>query len=64
MAEVQTRQNPEALHDVGLGTEKMVSDNFVNPGIPSTPLVTRDQMTQATIKGSGTEALRACIINK
>lgn len=54
--------NPEALHDVGQSTEKMVSDNFVNPGTPASPLVNRDQMTQATIKGNGADMLKANII--
>lgn len=56
------KQNPEALHDVGQGTEKLVEDKFVNPGTPAAPLVTREQMTQATIKGSGSETLRKGII--
>lgn len=54
--------NPEALHDVGQSKEKMVADGFVNPGTPASPLVTREQMTQATIKGSGSETLRGGII--
>lgn len=54
--------NPEALHDIGQSTEKMVKDNFVNPGIPESPLVTRDQMTQATIKGKSSDTLRTNII--
>lgn len=56
------KQNPEALHDVGQGTEKLVNDAFVNPGTPAEPLVTREQMTQATIKGSGSEVLRKGVI--
>ena len=61
MAGLQTldKGNPEALHDIGQSTQKMVSDNFVNPG---TPLVNRDQMTQATIKGNGADVLKANII--
>ena len=55
-------QNPEALHDVGQDLSKKVKDAFVNPGTPSSPLVTREQMTQATIKGSGTEELRNNLI--
>lgn len=54
--------NPEALHDVGQGKEKMVADNFVNPGTPEAPLVTRDQMASATIKGDGAATLRKGII--
>ena len=54
--------NPEALHDVGQGKEKMVKDEFVNPGTPASPLVTREQMTQATIKGSGAETLKNNLI--
>ena len=55
-------QNPEALHDVGQDKAKMVSDNFVNPGTPASALVNREQMTQATIKGSGTETLKQNLI--
>nr|UWG82430.1 MAG: hypothetical protein [Bacteriophage sp.]DAG98868.1 MAG TPA: hypothetical protein [Herelleviridae sp.] len=64
MAGLQTldKGNPEALHDIGQSTQKMVSDNFVNPGTPSDPLVNRDQMTQATIKGNGADVLKANII--
>lgn len=56
------RNNPEALHDVGQSKEKMVADNFVNPGTPSAPLVSREQMTQATIKGNGGEVMRGNLI--
>lgn len=56
------KSNPEALHDVGQGKEKMVSDNFVNPGTPDAALVNRDQMTQATIKGNGSDVLKKNII--
>lgn len=64
MADIQTlgNQNPEALHDLGQSKEKKVSDNFVNPGTPGSPLVQRDQMTQATIKGNGADVLKANII--
>lgn len=54
--------NPEALHDVGQSKEKKVQDTFVNPGTPAAPLVTREQMTQATIKGNGADVLKANII--
>ena len=54
--------NPEALHDVCQSKEKMVKDTFVNPGTPESPLVTREQMSNATIKGSNTSVLRAGII--
>lgn len=54
--------NPEALHDIGQSKEKMVKDTFVNPGTPDSPLVSREQMTQATIKGSGADVLKANII--
>lgn len=50
--------SPEALHDVGQSKEKKVKDGFVNPGTPEAALVTREQMTQATIKGNGAEVLR------
>lgn len=55
-------ENPEALHDVGQTKEKLVKDNFVNPGTPEKPLVSREQMTQATIKGNGSDILKANII--
>jgi hypothetical protein len=55
-------QNPEALHDIGQDLSKKVKDAFVHPGTPSAPLVTRDQMTSATIKGAGTEELRKNLI--
>lgn len=56
------KRNPEALHDISMSTEKMVQDKFVNPGTPEAPLVTREQIAQATIKGNGSEVLRANII--
>lgn len=56
------RNNPEALHDVGQSKEKMVADNFVNPGTPASPLVSREQMTQATIRGNGSEIMRGNLI--
>lgn len=64
MAGLQTldKGNPEALHDIGQSREKMVADNFVNPGTPEAALVNRDQMTQATIKGNGADVLKANII--
>ena len=54
--------NPEALHDVGQDKSIRVNEKFVNPGTPESPLVSREQMTQATIKGSGTEILKANLI--
>lgn len=64
MAGLQTldKGNPEALHDVGQSMGKMVDDNFVNPGTPAAPLVSREQMTQATIRGNGADVLKANII--
>lgn len=59
---MNNNQNPESLHDVGQGKEKLVADTFVNPGTPASPLVTREQMTQATIKGSGAEMLKGNLI--
>lgn len=59
---MQNNGNPEALHDVGQGKEKQVSDKFVNPGTPDAALVSRENMTSATIKGSGNETLRKGII--
>ena len=55
-------QNPEALHDIANKTSKLVKDNFDNSGIPEAPLVTREQMTQATIKGDGSKMLKESII--
>lgn len=55
-------ENPEALHDVGQSKQKLVSDGFVNPGTPAAALVSRDQMTQATIRGNGADILKANII--
>lgn len=52
-------QNPEALHDVGQDLAQKVSPKFVNPGTPDAPLVTLDQMTQATIKGNGSEIVKS-----
>lgn len=64
MAGLQTldKGNPEALHDIGQGKEKMVGDKFVNPGTPASPLVSREQMTQATIRGNGANILKANLI--
>ena len=39
-----------------------VSEKFVNPGTPDAPLVNREQMTQATIKGNGADILKANLI--
>lgn len=58
----QGNQNPEALHDVGQSLEKQVGDGFVNPGTPASPLVSREQMTQAAVKGAANETLRKSII--
>ena len=55
-------QNPEALHDIAQSKEKKVKDTFVNPGTPTEPLVTREQMTQATIKGAASQTMRDNII--
>ena len=54
--------NPEALHDIGQSTQQQVKPAFVNPGTPASPLVTPEQMTQATIKGNSSEILRANLI--
>jgi hypothetical protein len=56
------KTNPEALHDIGQDKSVKVGAEFVNPGTPSAPLVSREQMTQATIKGNGTEILKANMI--
>lgn len=56
------KQNPEDLHDIASTTKKLVQDTFVNEGIPEEPLVTREQMTQATVKGDGSKKLSDNII--
>ena len=58
----QENQNPEALHDVGQDKAQKVGPNFVNPGTPETPLATREQMTQATIRGNGSEIVKSNLI--
>lgn len=55
-------QNPEALHDVGQDKGQKVSEKFVNPGTPESPLVSRENMTQATVRGNGQEILRSNLI--
>ncbi|WAX08799.1 hypothetical protein BS162P1_00020 [Bacteroides phage BS162P1] len=64
MAGLQTLdpKNPEALHDIGQNKGMQVSEKFVNPGTPDAPLVNREQMTQATIKGNGADILKANLI--
>ena len=64
MAGLQTldKGNPEALHDIGQSKAPMVGEKFVNPGTPDAPLVNREQMTQATIKGNGADILKANLI--
>ena len=54
--------NPEALHDIGQAKDMQTQPAFVNPGTPESALVSREQMTQATIKGSASESLRANLI--
>lgn len=54
--------NPEALHDIGQAKGMQTNPAFVNPGTPESALVSREQMTQATIKGNGGEILRANLI--
>ena len=56
------KRNPESLHDLAHSTEVKVGPNFVNPGTPEAPLVTREQMTQATIKGGGADVLKKKLI--
>lgn len=53
--------NPEELHDISQDTSKAVSDNFVNPGTPASPIVKREEMSKATLSG-GTEQLRKKLI--
>lgn len=56
------KTNPEALHDVAQDKSVKVGEKFVNPGTPESALVSREQMTQATIKGNGGEVLRTNLI--
>ena len=58
MAGLQTldKGNPEALHDIGQSKAPMVGEKFVNPGTPE------DQLTQAKIRGNGSEVMRTNII--
>ena len=56
------KQNPEALHDIGQDKAVKVGANFVNPGTPDAALVSREQMTQATLRGNGAEILKANLI--
>lgn len=55
-------KNPEALHDIGQNKGMQVGEEFVNPGTPSAPLVSREQMTQATVKGNGNNVLKDNLI--
>lgn len=55
-------KNPEALHDIGQNKGMQVGEKFVNPGTPSAPLVNREQMTQATVKGNGNNVLKDNLI--
>lgn len=57
-----TEMNPEALHDVAQDKSVKVTEKFVNPGTPSEALVAREQMTQATIRGNGSEILQKNLI--
>jgi len=57
-----TEFNPEALHDIAASTTRVVSDNFVNPGTPSAPLVTAEQRRTGKIEGKATETLRSNLI--
>ena len=64
MAGLQTLdpKNPEALHDIGQNKGMKKEKKFVNPGTPSAPLVSREQMTQATVKGNGNNVLKDNLI--
>ena len=55
-------KKPEALHDIGQNKGMQVGEKFVNPGTPSAPLVSREQMTQATVKGNGNNVLKDNLI--
>lgn len=54
--------NPEALHDIWVSKDKKVGDKFVSPRIPDRPLVSREQMTQATIRGNGSDILKKDLV--
>lgn len=55
-------ENAEALHDVGHDKAQKVGEKFVNPGTPEAPLASRESMTQATIRGNGSEILKNNLI--
>jgi len=59
---MDNNQNPEALHDIGQDKGMKVTEKFVNPGTPEAPLVSRDNMTQATIRGNGSDVLKTNLI--
>lgn len=59
---MDANQNPEALHDVGQDKGMKVTEKFVNPGTPDAAIVSREQMTQATIKGDGAKVLQQNLI--
>lgn len=53
----QTTGSPEDLHNRAKSTAKATDNAFMNEGIPAGPIVTKDQMTSATIKGDGAKKL-------
>nr|DAU29245.1 MAG TPA: hypothetical protein [Caudoviricetes sp.] len=50
------------MHEIADSTKKLVKDEFVNDGVPSAPLVTREQMAQATVQGDGSKKLNENLI--
>lgn len=62
MSEKMNTGNPEALHDVGQDKGYRNAEKFVNPGTPESALVSRENMTQATIKGNGSDTLKANLV--
>lgn len=54
--------NPEALHEKAKSQAPATDAKFVNPGTPDAALVSREQMTQATIKGTATDELKKNLI--
>ena len=59
---MEGNQNPEAMHEIADSTKKLVKDEFVNDGVPSAPLVTREQMAQSTVQGDGSKKLNENLI--
>lgn len=56
--------SPEALHDVAKGLDKQTTDEFVNPGTPTSPLVSMGDRKTGEVAGSGTAKLRENLVPK